>query len=115
MNHDERAPTLAPSALRCPPEGSSSRLGTALRRERHLYIIFLLGVMMIEPNAHAADTRTDKKNVLLWYDALSKRDPALLDVAHRGLDKRLSAVGALREISQSCLGSHASSLASCSV
>jgi steroid delta-isomerase-like uncharacterized protein len=46
---------------------------------KRLYILFFLGVMMIGPDAHAADTRADKKNVLLWYDAFSKRDPALLD------------------------------------
>ncbi len=35
--------------------------------------------MMIGPDAHAADARADKKNVSLWYDAFSKKDPALLD------------------------------------
>ena len=40
-----------------------------------LYLLFLLGVTMIDADAHAAD----KQNVLLWYDAFSKRDPALLD------------------------------------
>jgi steroid delta-isomerase-like uncharacterized protein len=46
---------------------------------KRLYILFFLGVMMIGPETHAADSRADKKNVLLWYDAFSKRDPALLD------------------------------------
>ena len=44
-----------------------------------LYLLFFLGVMMIGPDAHAADARADKKNVSLWYDAFSKKDPALLD------------------------------------
>ena len=34
---------------------------------------------MIGADGHAADTRADKKNVLLWYDAFSKRDPTLFD------------------------------------
>ena len=34
---------------------------------------------MIGADGHAADTRADKKNVLLWYDAFSKRDPDLFD------------------------------------
>ena len=46
---------------------------------KRLYLLFFLGVMMIGPDAHAADARADKKNVLLWYDAFSKKDPALLD------------------------------------
>src|SRR2546430_13309669 len=46
---------------------------------KRLYLLFLLGVMMIGPDAHAADARADKKNVSLWYDAFSKKDPALLD------------------------------------
>ena len=46
---------------------------------RHLYQLFFLGMMMIGPDAHAADARADKKNVSLWYDAFSKKDPALLD------------------------------------
>ena len=46
---------------------------------RHLYQLFFLGVMMIGPDAHAADARADKKNISLWYDAFSKKDPALLD------------------------------------
>src|SRR5258705_2046693 len=46
---------------------------------KRLHILFFVGVMMIGPDAHAADTRADKENVLLWYDAFSKRDPALLD------------------------------------
>src|SRR5437762_14340461 len=61
-----------------PSRGSSSRLGT-LRRERRLYLLFVLGVTMIGADAHAADTPVDKTNVLLWYDAFSKRDPALFD------------------------------------
>ncbi len=44
-----------------------------------LCLLFFLGVMMLGPNAHAADARADKKNVSLWYDAFSKKDPALLD------------------------------------
>jgi hypothetical protein len=46
---------------------------------KRLYLLFFLGVMMIGPDAHAADARADKKNVSLWYDAFSKNDPALLD------------------------------------
>src|SRR5437764_8409075 len=46
---------------------------------KRLYLLFFLGVMMIGADAHAADARADKKNVLLWYDAFSKKDPALLD------------------------------------
>jgi len=46
---------------------------------KRLCLLFFLGVMMIGPNAHAADVRADKKNVSLWYDAFSKKDPALLD------------------------------------
>src|SRR5436309_15312712 len=46
---------------------------------KRLYLLLFLGVMMIGPDAHAADARADKKNVLLWYDAFSKKDPALLD------------------------------------
>jgi hypothetical protein len=32
-------------------------------------------MMMIGPDAHAADVRADKTNVSLWYDAFSKKDP----------------------------------------
>jgi len=46
---------------------------------KRLCLLFFLGVMMIGPDAHAADARADKKNVSLWYDAFSKKDPALLD------------------------------------
>src|SRR2546423_14445865 len=46
---------------------------------KRLYLLFLLGVMMIGPDADAVDARADKKNVSLWYDAFSKKDPALLD------------------------------------
>ena len=46
---------------------------------KHLYVLFFLGMTMIGPDAHATDMRSDKKNVLLWYDAFSKKDPALLD------------------------------------
>ena len=46
---------------------------------KRLYLLFFLGVMMIGPDAHAADARADKKNISLWYDAFSKKDPALLD------------------------------------
>ena len=46
---------------------------------KRLYLLFFLGVMMIGPDAHAADARADKKSVSLWYDAFSKKDPALLD------------------------------------
>ena len=35
--------------------------------------------MMISADAHAAETHGDKKNVLLFYDAFSKRDPTLFD------------------------------------
>lgn len=34
---------------------------------------------MIGPDAHAADARAYKKDALLWHDAFSKKDPALLD------------------------------------
>ena len=51
---------------------------------KRLYLLFFLGVMMIGPDAHAADARADKKSVSLWYDAFSKKDPALL---HRILGK----------------------------
>ena len=44
-----------------------------------LCVSFLLGMMMIGPGAHAADARAHKKDVLLWYDAFSKKDPALLE------------------------------------
>ena len=46
---------------------------------KRLYLLFFLGVMMIGPDAHAANARADKKNVSLWYEAFSKKDPALLD------------------------------------
>src|SRR5205085_9038520 len=46
---------------------------------KRLYLLFCLGVMMIGPDAHAANARADKKNVSLWYEAFSKKDPALLD------------------------------------
>ena len=46
---------------------------------KRLYLLFILGMMMIGPNAHAADVRADKASVLLWYDAFSKKDPALLE------------------------------------
>ena len=46
---------------------------------KRLCLLFFLGVMMISPAANAADVRADKKNVSLWYDAFSKKDPALLD------------------------------------
>jgi len=46
---------------------------------RRLYLLLFLGVMMIGPDAHAANARADKKNVSLWYEAFSKKDPALLD------------------------------------
>src|SRR5207244_3065019 len=46
---------------------------------KHLYLLFFLGMMMIGPDAHAADVRADKTNVSLWYDAFSKKDPALLE------------------------------------
>src|SRR6266446_3898346 len=46
---------------------------------KRLYLLFLLGVMMIGPDAHAANARADKKNVSLWYEAFSKKDPTLLD------------------------------------
>jgi len=46
---------------------------------KRLYLLFFLGVMMIGPDADAADARADKKNVSLWYEAFSKKDPALLD------------------------------------
>jgi steroid delta-isomerase-like uncharacterized protein len=42
-----------------------------------LGVFFLLGMMMIGPNAHATDAH--RKNVSLWYGAFSKKDPALLD------------------------------------
>ena len=45
---------------------------------KRLYLLFFLGVMMIGPDAHAANARADKKNVSLWYEAFSKKDPALL-------------------------------------
>jgi steroid delta-isomerase-like uncharacterized protein len=35
--------------------------------------------MMIGPDANAADAPAHKNNVSLWYDAFSKRNPALLD------------------------------------
>jgi steroid delta-isomerase-like uncharacterized protein len=44
-----------------------------------LCVLFLLGMMMIGPDAHAAEARAHKKDVSLWYDAFSKKDPALLD------------------------------------
>ena len=46
---------------------------------KRLYLPFFLGVVMIGPDAHAADARADKKNVSLWYDAFSKKDPTLFD------------------------------------
>jgi steroid delta-isomerase-like uncharacterized protein len=47
---------------------------------KRLYpFFFFLGMMMIGPDAHAADVRADKTNVSLWYDAFSKKDPALLE------------------------------------
>ena len=46
---------------------------------KRLYLLLFLGVMMIGPDAHAANARADKKNVSLWYEAFSKKDPALLD------------------------------------
>ena len=46
---------------------------------KRLYLLFFLGVMMIGPDTRAVDPRADKKNVSLWYDAFSKKDPALLD------------------------------------
>jgi steroid delta-isomerase-like uncharacterized protein len=46
---------------------------------KRLFLLFLLGVMMIGPDAHAADAHANKKNISLWYDAFSKKDPALLD------------------------------------
>jgi hypothetical protein len=46
---------------------------------KRLYLLFFLGVMIIGPDTRAADPRADKKNVSLWYDAFSKKDPALLD------------------------------------
>jgi hypothetical protein len=46
---------------------------------KRLYLLFFLGAMMIGPDTRAADPRADKKNVSLWYDAFSKKDPALLD------------------------------------
>ena len=46
---------------------------------KRLCLLFFLGVMMIGPDANAADVRADKKNVSLWYHAFSKKDPALLD------------------------------------
>ena len=47
---------------------------------RLLRVFFLLGVvMMIDPDAHAADARSHKRDVSLFYDAFSKKDPALLD------------------------------------
>ena len=46
---------------------------------KRLYLLFFLGVMMIGPDAHAANARADKKNVSLWYEAFSKKDPTLLD------------------------------------
>jgi hypothetical protein len=46
---------------------------------KRLYLLLILGVMMIGPNAQAADARADKNNVSLWYDAFSKKDPDLFD------------------------------------
>ena len=46
---------------------------------KRLYLLFFLGMLMIGPDAHAAEARADKKNVSLWYDAFSKNDPALHD------------------------------------
>ena len=46
---------------------------------KRLYLLLFLGVMMIGPNAQAADARADKENVSLWYDAFSKKDPDLFD------------------------------------
>jgi steroid delta-isomerase-like uncharacterized protein len=46
---------------------------------KRLYLFFFLGMMMIGPDAHAADVRAYKTNVSLWYDAFSKKDPALLE------------------------------------
>jgi steroid delta-isomerase-like uncharacterized protein len=46
---------------------------------RHLYLPVFLGVMMIGPDAYAADARADKNSVSLWYNAFSKKDPDLFD------------------------------------
>jgi hypothetical protein len=46
---------------------------------KRLYLLLFLGVMMIGPNAQAADARADKNNASLWYDAFSKKDPDLFD------------------------------------
>ena len=35
--------------------------------------------MTIGPGAHAADAYSDRRNVALWYDAFSKKDPDLFD------------------------------------
>jgi len=75
MNHYERAAHARAFAASLLPRVNSSRLGMALRRGRRLYLLFFLGMTMIGADRHAADTRADKKNVLLWYDASSKRDP----------------------------------------
>ena len=46
---------------------------------KRLYLLFFLGLMMIGTDIRAADPREDKENVSLWYDAFSKKDPALFD------------------------------------
>ncbi len=57
----------------------------ALRRGHSMSImklacaLILLGVVMIASSARASDVSADKKNVALWYDAFSKKNPALLD------------------------------------
>jgi steroid delta-isomerase-like uncharacterized protein len=43
----------------------------------YLLLIFL-GLILCSPT-HAEDRNTHKKNVTLWYEAFTKKDPALLD------------------------------------
>src|SRR4051812_36155354 len=50
-----------------------------MKAVKRVYLPLFLGVMMIGPDAHAADARAEKKNVSLWYDAFSTKDPTLLD------------------------------------
>jgi len=42
------------------------------------YLALFLAVLAWSP-VHAEDTSSYKKDVVLWYDAFSKNDPALLD------------------------------------
>jgi steroid delta-isomerase-like uncharacterized protein len=46
---------------------------------KRLYQLLFLGVMMIGPNAQAADAPADKNNASLWYDAFGKKDADLFD------------------------------------